>query len=64
MPVEITPDALRQLADLHEPIVSRVNQIIERPERWPEVSGVKSLRGAFKGSYRVRTGDWRASAET
>ena len=57
--VRITPEALQQLDRLHEPILTRVNGIIERLEDWPEVSGAKPLRGNLKGSFRVRTGDWR-----
>jgi mRNA interferase RelE/StbE len=57
--VRITAGALRQLAALHEPIVARVNRIIERLADWPDVSGAKPLRGSMKGSFRVRTGDWR-----
>ena len=59
MDVRITPEALNQLNGLHEPILARVNGIIERLHDWPNVSGVKALRGNLKGSYRVRTGDWR-----
>jgi mRNA interferase RelE/StbE len=59
MQVRITPMALCALDELHEPILARVNSIIERLHDWPRVSGAKPLRGRLKGSYRVRTGDWR-----
>ena len=33
--------------------------LFERLEAWPNVSGVKALRGQLAGSYRLRTGDYR-----
>jgi mRNA interferase RelE/StbE len=57
--VHMTREALAQLQELREPIVSRVNQIIERLTRWPAVSGAKPLRGKLKGSRRIRTGSYR-----
>ena len=30
-----------------------------RLERWPNVSGAKSLKGDRAGYYRIRTGDYR-----
>ena len=33
--------------------------IIQRLEKWPEVSGTKPLRGEWAGYHRIRTGDWR-----
>ncbi len=57
--VRLTAGALRDFAALHEPVLARVNRIIERLAGWPDVSGAKPLRGALKGSFRVRTGNWR-----
>lgn len=57
--VRISPAALAELALLHEPILSRVNRVMERLAGWPDVSGAKPLRGQLKGHYRVRAGDWR-----
>jgi mRNA interferase RelE/StbE len=37
----------------------RVQDVFDRLTRWPNVSGVKPLRGSLKGAYRIRTGDWR-----
>jgi len=37
----------------------RVQDVFDRLTRWPNVSGVKPLRGSLKGMYRIRTGDWR-----
>jgi mRNA-degrading endonuclease RelE of RelBE toxin-antitoxin system len=33
--------------------------LVSRLEKWPDVSGVKSLRGNLAGWYRLRTGDYR-----
>jgi mRNA-degrading endonuclease RelE of RelBE toxin-antitoxin system len=57
--VRITPSALSELSALHEPILARVNGVIDRLHNWPNVSGAKPLRAALRGSFRVRTGDWR-----
>jgi mRNA interferase RelE/StbE len=38
---------------------ARVQEVFVRLVRWPDVSGVKALRGSLKGAYRIRTGDWR-----
>jgi mRNA-degrading endonuclease RelE of RelBE toxin-antitoxin system len=59
MPVRITPEAYRQIADLPVSIHRRVLSILERLERWPAVSGAKALRRDLRGCFRVRTGDWR-----
>jgi mRNA-degrading endonuclease RelE of RelBE toxin-antitoxin system len=40
-------------------IQARVQEVFIRLIRWPEVSGVKPLRGSLKGAYRIPTGDWR-----
>lgn len=57
--LEITPEAYEQAQELQEPIYSRVMGIVERLRNWPQVSGVKALRGDLAGHYRVRTGDYR-----
>ena len=57
--VEITPEALEQAQALNEPIYSRVMQIVERLNKWPDVSGAKPLRHSLAGHYRIRTGDYR-----
>jgi len=40
-------------------IQGRVQDVFGRLIHWPNVSGVKPLRGSLKGAYRIRTGDWR-----
>jgi mRNA-degrading endonuclease RelE of RelBE toxin-antitoxin system len=57
--VTFEPAAARQFLALPERIKSRVLGIIARLEMWPEVSGVKPLRGQLGGHYRIRTGDYR-----
>ena len=36
-----------------------MQKLLARLDQWPEVSGVKALRGELAGWYRVRTGDYR-----
>lgn len=57
--VEMSMEAQRQLDELHGTIHVRVLKLIERLADWPEVSGVKPLRGKLAGHYRLRTGDYR-----
>lgn len=59
MPVRILPDAFRQIGSLPPGIHRRVLSVLERLDRWPNVSGAKPLRGNLAGHYRVRTGDYR-----
>lgn len=59
MDVELTRDAVTQLEKLPSPIVGRVDAVVRRLRGWPNVSGVKRLAGELKGSFRVRTGDYR-----
>lgn len=33
--------------------------IFERLEKWPNVAGVRALRGQLAGRFRMRTGDYR-----
>ena len=57
--VALKPEAQGQFDDLPRPIQARMLRLFERLEAWPEVSGVKALRGHLAGSYRLRTGDYR-----
>lgn len=59
MPVVISPEAAAELERLPLTIRARVLAIVQRLERWPEVSGAKPLRGDLAGHYRIRTGDYR-----
>ena len=57
--VSITQEAARQFDALPLVIRARILEVSERSERWPDVSGVKALRGRLAGCYRIRTGDYR-----
>jgi mRNA-degrading endonuclease RelE of RelBE toxin-antitoxin system len=57
--VVLTSDAQRQLARLPGGMIRRVNDVLERLQAWPKISGAKPLRRELTGSFRVRAGDWR-----
>jgi mRNA interferase RelE/StbE len=57
--VVVTAEAQDQFLSLPSPIQLRVRQIFVRLGDWPAVSGAKALRGDLKGSFRIRTGDYR-----
>lgn len=57
--VQLTPEAAKNAQELPTAIKSRVNDIVARLSRWPNVSGAKPLRHELKGAYRIRTGDYR-----
>jgi mRNA interferase RelE/StbE len=59
MTVVVTPEFREQADALPKPIQERVANAIERLRDWPNVSGVKRLKGALAGWYRMRTGDYR-----
>lgn len=57
--VVLSPGARIELDALPVGIHARVLRVLERLERWPDVSGAKPLRGKLAGQFRVRTGDYR-----
>lgn len=57
--VVLTPEAERQMQKLPRVIRYRLHDVVDRLERWPDVSGAKPLRHKLKGYYRIRTGDFR-----
>jgi len=57
--VRVTADAFSELDDVPRAVRTRIVAIFERLESWPELSGVKALRGVLKGHFRIRTGDYR-----
>jgi mRNA interferase RelE/StbE len=59
MKVTIRDEALDDLERLPGSIQARVLEVVERLERWPQVSGVKALTGDWRGHSRIRTGDYR-----
>ena len=55
-------DTAQARADFHAlplAIQARVEALYRRLAQWPDVSGVKPLRGSLRGAYRLRTGDYR-----
>ena len=59
MLIRYTKEAQGDLVALPLTIKGRIVRLVERLERWPEVSGAKPLRGNLAGRYRLRTGDYR-----
>jgi mRNA interferase RelE/StbE len=57
--VTFTPDAWKEAAALPKVIRIRLLALVERLEKWPDVSGAKPLRGDLAGLFRIRTGDYR-----
>ena len=57
--IRFTLIAKRELDDLPRSIQARMEDLIDRLEKWPAVSGAKPLRGNLAGHYRLRTGDFR-----
>jgi mRNA interferase RelE/StbE len=57
--VRLSATAREQLEKLPKSIRARMHGLLERLEKWPNVSGAKSLRGNLAGRYRLRTGDFR-----
>ena len=51
--------AHKQLQELPRAIQDRIGHLIVRLQNWPDVSGVKSLRGNLAGHFRLRTGNYR-----
>lgn len=59
MRVVMLAKAQADFAKLPVVIQARVAGVVERLANWPNVTGAKPMRGALKGHYRIRTGDWR-----
>jgi mRNA-degrading endonuclease RelE of RelBE toxin-antitoxin system len=57
--VRITPEAEADLLVVPMTLRPRIGAIVTRLKQWPNVSGVKPLRGNWAGHFRIRTGDWR-----
>jgi mRNA-degrading endonuclease RelE of RelBE toxin-antitoxin system len=57
--VVVPPGVLGEIDDLPTPIVARIRKLVQRLRQWPDVSGVKHLKGSLAGKYRLRTGDYR-----
>lgn len=59
MTVLLSPDAQQQVEALPKVIRARLGRVVRHLEHWPEVSGVKPLRGDKSGLFRKRTGHYR-----
>jgi len=59
MDVRFTDEARNDFFALPLPMKDRVESLLERLARWPDVSGAKPLVKAWRGHYRLRTGDYR-----
>ncbi|HEX5446736.1 MAG TPA: type II toxin-antitoxin system RelE/ParE family toxin [Pirellulales bacterium] len=57
--VVLTPAAQEQFDALPKAVRARIERILRRLERWPEVSGAKPLSHDLVGRWRMRTGDYR-----
>jgi mRNA-degrading endonuclease RelE of RelBE toxin-antitoxin system len=57
--VTLVSEAREQLGELPRLIVLRMEKLLARLGQWPNVSGVKRLRGDLAGKCRLRTGDYR-----
>ena len=57
--VPLSAEAQRQFEALPTVVKARVAAIFERLRQWPNVSGVRWLRGKWAGYGRLRTGDYR-----
>ena len=57
--VTLMSEAREQLSELPRLIALRMEKLLTRLGQWPDVSGVKHLRGDLAGNCRLRTGDYR-----
>jgi mRNA-degrading endonuclease RelE of RelBE toxin-antitoxin system len=57
--VVVPPQVLSQIDALPTPIVAHMRKLVDRLKLWPDVSGVKHLKGELAGKHRLRTGDYR-----
>ena len=59
MEIELTIQAEEDLEDLPVTMFDRYEKVLDRLERYPEVSGIKWLTGDWRGHARIRIGDYR-----
>lgn len=57
--VKLLPEAQAELLQMETVIKKRVLKIVDRLEKWPNVSGAKALRDDLAGQFRIRTGGYR-----
>ena len=56
--VTLMTEAREQLSEMPRIIALRMEKLLTRLSRWPQVSGVKRRRGDLAGKCRLRTGDY------
>jgi mRNA-degrading endonuclease RelE of RelBE toxin-antitoxin system len=56
--VILSPEAQTEFTALPRTVRARVQQVVNRLEAWPSVSGVKWLKHEWTGYARIRAGDW------
>jgi mRNA-degrading endonuclease RelE of RelBE toxin-antitoxin system len=61
MPIRVllSPEGQEDFEALPTTMKARVADVFERLTHWPRVSGIKWLKGQWKGHGRIRAGDWR-----
>lgn len=57
--LRLNPEAAKGFNAAPTGMIRRINDALQRLEKWPQVSGAKPLRGKLKGCFRLRCGDWR-----
>ena len=57
--VLITKSAQKEFSKLPAFAQAQVTAKLAALALWPAVTGVKALQGALRGTYRVRTGNYR-----
>lgn len=57
--VRLSPEAEADKERLPTQMKYRLDDVLERLESWPKVSGVKWLKHEWTGHARIRMGDWR-----
>src|SRR5438552_909348 len=58
--VVLTDEAKKNIREINNPVITaRLWKLVKRLKNWPDVSGVKALKGDLAGCYRLRTGDYR-----
>jgi len=54
--VVLTAEAVHDFSVLPTVITVRMRRLVARLRQWPDVSGVKHLKGNLAGKHRLRTG--------
>jgi mRNA-degrading endonuclease RelE of RelBE toxin-antitoxin system len=57
--VKFDPGVPEEFDRLPRVMRARMITVFERLQEWPNVAGVRPLRGRLAGRFRIRTGDYR-----